>query len=70
MKKYLPSVFSRGFSFRVSRFQINYDSARYHLAGFSNLIYIALNMNDGYRKNERNEMNEWLDGCLVVCIVK
>lgn len=44
--------FSWGFGFRVSRFQINYGSARYHLAGSSNLISVALNLNDGYRKNE------------------
>lgn len=41
--------FSWGFGFRISRFQINYGSARYHLAGASNLISIALNLNEGFR---------------------
>lgn len=44
--------FSWGFGFRISRFQINYGSARYHLAGSSNLISIAINLNDGFRKGE------------------
>jgi hypothetical protein len=41
--------FSWGFGFRISRFQINYGSARYHLAGASNLISIALNLNEGFQ---------------------
>jgi hypothetical protein len=43
--------FSWGFGFRISRFQINYGSARYHLAGASNLISVAINLNDGLRTN-------------------
>lgn len=43
--------FSWGFGFRIKRFQINYGSARYHLAGSSNLISIAINLNDGLRRN-------------------
>ncbi len=52
--------FSWGFGFRISRFHINYGSARYHLAGASNLISVALNLNDGFRKNETpvNEVND------------
>lgn len=43
--------FSWGFGFRIKRFQINYGSARYHLAGSSNLISVAINLNDGLRRN-------------------
>jgi len=44
--------FSWGFGFRISRFAISYGSARYHLAGSSNLISVAINLNDGFRKGE------------------
>lgn len=47
--------FSWGFGFRISRFEINYGSARYHLAGASNLISIALNLNDDFRKKTTDE---------------
>jgi hypothetical protein len=43
--------FSWGFGFRVKRFQINYGSARYSLAGSSNLISVAINLNEGIRRN-------------------
>ncbi len=43
--------FSWGFGFRIKRFHINYGSARYHLAGSSNLISIAINLNEGLRRN-------------------
>lgn len=43
--------FSWGFGFRISRFQINYGSGRYHLAGSSNLISVALNLNEDFRRN-------------------
>lgn len=43
--------FSWGFGFRISRFHINYGSARYHLAGASNIISVALNLSDGFRRN-------------------
>lgn len=43
--------FSWGFGFRISRFHINYGSARYHLAGASNVISVALNLSDGFTKN-------------------
>ncbi len=42
--------FSWGFGFRISRFQINYGSARYHLAGASNLISVALDLGDDLQK--------------------
>ena len=44
--------FSWGFGFNISRFQISYGSARYNLAGSSNLISVAINLNDGFRKGE------------------
>lgn len=43
--------FSWGFGFRISRFHINYGSARYHLAGASNIISIALNLNEDFKRN-------------------
>ena len=43
--------FSWGFGFRISRFGISYGSARYHLAGSSNLISVAINLNDGFKRN-------------------
>jgi hypothetical protein len=43
--------FSWGFGVRISRFHINYGSARYHLAGASNLISIALNLNEDFKRN-------------------
>jgi hypothetical protein len=42
--------FSWGFGFRISRFQINYGSARYHLAGSSNIISVAINLKDDLRR--------------------
>ena len=44
--------FSWGFGFRISRFQISYGSGRYHLAGSSNLISVALNLNEDFRRNQ------------------
>jgi len=44
--------FSWGFGFRISRFQINYGSARYHLAGSSNLISVALNLNEDFKRRK------------------
>jgi hypothetical protein len=43
--------FSWGFGMRISRFQLSYGSARYHLAGSSNLISVALNLNEGFKRN-------------------
>jgi hypothetical protein len=42
--------FSWGFGIRVSRFNFSYGSARYHLAGSSNIISIALNLNEDFRR--------------------
>lgn len=44
--------FSWGFGFRISRFQLSYGSGRYHLAGSSNLISVAVNLNEGFRRAE------------------
>lgn len=43
--------FSWGFGFRISRFAVNYGSTRYHLAGSTNLISVAVNLNDGFRRS-------------------
>ena len=43
--------FSWGFGVRISRFQFSYGSGRYHLAGSSNLISVAINLNEGYNRN-------------------
>ncbi len=43
--------FSWGFGFRISRFAVSYGSARYHLAGSTNLISVAINLSDGFRKS-------------------
>jgi hypothetical protein len=43
--------FSWGFGVRISRFQFSYGSGRYHLAGSSNLISVAINLNEGFKKN-------------------
>lgn len=43
--------FSWGFGFRISRFHINYGSARYHLAGASNIISIALNLGEDFKRD-------------------
>jgi hypothetical protein len=37
--------FSWGFGLRISRFQFSYGSGRYHLAGSSNLISVAIRLN-------------------------
>lgn len=42
--------FSWGFGIRISRFQLSYGSGRYHLAGSSNLISVAVNLNEGFRR--------------------
>jgi hypothetical protein len=56
MEEKLSTVgFSWGFGFRINRFQINYGSARYHLAGSSNLISIALNLNEDFKRSRPQE---------------
>ena len=47
--------FSWGFGFRINRFQLNYGSARYNLAGSSNLISIALNLSNDFKRKEVND---------------
>jgi len=42
--------FSWGFGFHISRFQLSYASARYHVAGASNLISVAINLKDNLRR--------------------
>lgn len=44
--------FSWGFGVRISRFQLSYGSARYHLAGASNLISVAVNLSDGFVRKQ------------------
>lgn len=43
--------FSWGLGFRLNRFQINYGSARYHLAGSSNHITISTNISQSYKRD-------------------
>lgn len=43
--------FSWGLGFRINRFQINYGSARYHLAGSSNHITISTNISQSYKRD-------------------
>jgi hypothetical protein len=44
--------FSWGFGVRISRFQLSYGSARYHLAGASNLISVAIKLSDGFVRKQ------------------
>jgi len=48
-----PSNFksAASFGFRISRFELNYGSERYSLAGSSNLISVAINLSDGYHRS-------------------
>lgn len=41
--------FSWGFGVRVSRFQLNYGSSRFHIAGSSNILSLAINLGEKYR---------------------
>ncbi len=45
--------FTWGFGFRISRFHINYGSTRFHLTGSSNIISIALNLGNDFKRNDR-----------------
>lgn len=40
--------FSFGFGVRINRFRLDYGISRFHLAGSSNLISLAVNLNDGF----------------------
>ena len=42
--------FTFGFGFKISRFELNYGLARYHLAAASNHFSLAINLNDNYRR--------------------
>lgn len=46
--------FSWGFGLRIKKINISYGSARYHLAGSTNMFSIALNPSDFYRKKKSN----------------
>jgi len=46
-----------GFGFKISRFHFNYGSTRYHLGGSSNIISVALNLSQDFKRNNvRNEV--------------
>jgi len=56
MKERMSTVgFAWGFGFKISRFHFNYGSTRYHLTGSSNIISIALNLNEDFRKMKVSE---------------
>jgi hypothetical protein len=56
MKEKMSTVgFSWGFGFRISRFHINYGSTRFHLAGSSNIISVAINLKDDFKRNDGKE---------------
>lgn len=44
--------FSWGFGLRIKKINISYGSARYHLAGASNMFSLSVNPNDFYRKKK------------------
>lgn len=46
--------FSWGFGLNISRFQLNYGRATYHLAGASNHFSISTDLSTFYRKNKQN----------------
>ena len=41
---------SWGFGFKISRFHFNYGSGRYHLAGSSNIVSVAINLSNDFRR--------------------
>ena len=43
--------FAWGFGFKISRFHFNYGSTRFHLGGSSNIISLALNLNEDFRRS-------------------
>lgn len=56
MKERMSTVgLSWGFGFKISRFHFNYGSTRFHLTGSSNIISIALNLNEDYHKMKVSE---------------
>ena len=51
MKEQMSTVgFSWGFGFKISRFHFNYGSTRFHLAGSSNIVSVALNLSDNFKR--------------------
>ena len=57
MKDRMSTVgFAWGFGFKISRFHFNYGSTHFHLSGSSNIISVALNLNEDFKRNNaRNE---------------
>ena len=48
--------FAWGFGFKISRFHFNYGSTRFHLGGSNNIISVALNLSQDFkRSNVRND---------------
>ena len=45
--------FSWGFGLSVSRFQINFGRATYHLAGASNVFSISTNLSELFTRNSK-----------------
>ena len=46
--------FAWGFGFKISRFHFNYGSTRFHLSGSSNIISVALNLNEDFKRSTAN----------------
>lgn len=47
--------FAWGFGFKIARFHFNYGSTRFHLTGSSNIVSIAVNLNENFRKMQAAE---------------
>lgn len=43
--------FAWGFGFKISRFHFNYGSTRFHLGGSSNIISLALNLKEDFKRS-------------------
>jgi hypothetical protein len=43
---------SWGFGFKISRFHFNYGSGRYHLAGATNVVSLAINLRDDFKRSK------------------
>ncbi|HLN75226.1 MAG TPA: hypothetical protein VK205_18175, partial [Prolixibacteraceae bacterium] len=42
---------SWGFGFKISRFHFNYGSGRYHLSGATNVVSMAINLQNDFKRN-------------------
>jgi len=42
---------SWGFGFKISRFHFNYGSGRYHIGGSTNVISVAMNLKDDFKRS-------------------